>query len=180
MPGMRTSAALALVLLAACSDDAAHTNNPTDGDTGTPDAPGQLPDPGCEVPIATLRAYLDQGAYKQFPVEPAVHAGTGPHGGNVRTYLTPALDASLKAGVTEHPRCAAAVKELYGGGTITVTGWAVSVKASETSNNGANWYWYELTSTRPGSTPGFAGYGLSLCTSCHRGGKDYVLTPTLP
>jgi hypothetical protein len=71
------------------------------------------------------------------------------------------------------------VKELYGNGTTTVTGWAVAVKTGVRSDDGAGWYWYEVLSTRAGASPVADGNGVSLCTGCHAGGKDYVLTPPL-
>lgn len=171
---MKPSPALLLsCFLAACGSDAMQIEG------GGPDAgmdPG--PAPACEVPTVGLRAYLDQGTYKQFPVEPSIHPSAGPHFGNVRVYLNPLLDASLKSGAAEHPQCAAAVKELYGSGTTTLIGWSVSVKTGTRSNGGAGWYWYELASMSAGATP-IAGQGVPLCTSCHGGGKDYVLTAPL-
>ncbi len=104
-----------------------------------------------------------------------VHASTGPHGGNVRTYLNAKLEASMKAGGT-HTKDAASVKELYGSGTTTVTGWAVMVKTQDASASGQGFYWYEVFSTQPGAGA-LEGQGKKLCVDCHAGGKDYVLAP---
>lgn len=145
---------------------------------GASSAVGPSPSPPraepCGVPSTTaaLVPYLESGAYRSLPHESRPHASTGPHGGNVQTYITPALEASLRAGNSEHPQCAAMVKELFGGGT-TVTGWAVAVKKEPTSAAGANWYWYE----GKGLSAGFQGDGVALCTACHSGGTDFVLTP---
>jgi hypothetical protein len=171
--------ALVLVLLTACSDDVTRAENPGAPDAHIEASPDGGPDPGCDVPTTGIRAYLERGEYRQFPAEPAVHASAGPHGGNVRTYVSPSLDVSLKAASTEHPRCAAAIKELYGSGTSQVTGWAVAVKTGARSEGGAGWYWYEVLSTREGAAPVADGNGVSLCTGCHSGGSDFVLTPPL-
>ena len=63
------------------------------------------------------------------------------------------------------------IKELYGSGA-TVRGHSLSVKVSDGAG-GDSWYWYELYD---GST--FAdSVGASLCTGCHGGGDDFVLSP---
>lgn len=175
----------AIPLAAACGEDDARPSldDATDADGGaTPGADsgggaanGERPD--CEVPTerAALFAYLKAGTYKSLPAESAVHPSGGPHGGNVRTYVTTDLEASLKAGNTEHPKCAAAVKELYGAGTEQVTGYAVNVKLADASDNGRNWYFHE-TFTTDEDAPAFDGDGVTLCADCHSGGKDFVLT----
>jgi hypothetical protein len=131
-----------------------------------------------EVPTSPeeLFAFLKAGSYLNFPKESAIHDSAGPHFGNVRTYLTPSLDASLQAGNTEHPKGAAAVKELYMSGS-EVKGWAVMVKIADKSDGGKGWYWYETTNIKEPSG-GFSGEGLPLCTNCHMAGADFVLTPS--
>lgn len=134
---------------------------------------------GDEVPATqeALFAYLQSGAYKSFPQESKIHPSTGPHGGNVRTYLNAPLFASFQAGNSSHPKGSAVVKELYGSGS-EVTGWAVAVKTAEESQGGAGWYWYEVFSTTSGSNPVAAAQGPNFCSNCHgNGGVDYVLTP---
>jgi hypothetical protein len=134
-------------------------------------------DGATDVPASTeaLFAFLKAGKYLGFAKESGIHPSTGPHFGNVRTYINPALAASLAAGNKEHPIRAAAVKELYKNGT-EVIGWAVMVKTQAASMAGNGWFWYESTDT---SNPagGYAGQGLSLCTGCHSAGKDFVRTP---
>jgi hypothetical protein len=135
--------------------------------------------PQSEVPTSStdaLFAYLKSGAYLSFPAESGVHPSTGPHGGGVCTYLTPALKASLEAGNPEHPIQSAVVKELYGSGS-TVTGWAVAVKTQATSNSGKGWYWYEIYSTTDPSSAIGGANGVALCVNCHAAGKDFILTP---
>ena len=132
-----------------------------------------------EVPTSSpeaVFAYLKSGAYTSFPAESAIHPSTGPHGGSVRTYLTPALKASLEAGNAVHPLHAAVVKELYGSGA-TVVGWAVAVKTKAASDGGNGWYWYEIYSTTNPSNPIGAANGVALCVNCHVAGKDFILTP---
>ena len=73
----------------------------------------------------------------------------------------------------EHPQDAATVKELYGAGVDTIIGYAVSRKTAPTSEGGATWYWYE----RVNDTTYGGDLGVGLCTGCHGGGADYILTP---
>ena len=90
-------------------DTTAATALTTGDDTGAPVE--ELP-PIDSVEI--LEAWLAGGAYKQWAVESQVHASTGPHAGNVRTYVNAIALASLTAQNSEHPQDAATVKELYG------------------------------------------------------------------
>ncbi len=120
-----------------------------------------------------LEEWLALGSYKSWAAESKVHMSTGPHGGNVRTYVNAALFSSLEAGNAMHPQGAATVKELYGGGVDTITGYAVMVKVAPDSAGGEGWYWYE----RVGGTTYADGTGVGLCSGCHVGGADYVLTP---
>jgi hypothetical protein len=92
----------------------------------------------------------------------------------VQVYLNEALDASLKAGNAEHPKGAAAVKELFTGGNLS--GWAVGVKTADSSQSGAGWYWYEVMSATDGSSPVAAANGPNFCSSCHGAGADYFFT----
>lgn len=151
----------------------AATDAATDAaDVGAPDArPVAVPTNG-----GALLPWLQAREYAAFPKESKVHASTGPHGGSVRTYITPSLDASLAAKATEHPMGAAMVKELYGGGS-EVTGWAVAVKTAATSAAGDNWYWYEIFGTTSATKPVADGKGLPGCKGCHSGGVDFVLSP---
>lgn len=120
-----------------------------------------------------LEAWLAGGAYKAWAAESKVHASTGPHGGNVRTYVNAVALGSLAAAQPEHPQDAALVKELYGDSVDTLIGYAVMVKTAPQSEGGANWYWYE----RLDATIYADGPGVGLCTGCHGGGADYILTP---
>lgn len=121
-----------------------------------------------------LNAWLQTGAYKAWPHESAPHPSAGPHGGSVQTYINEALDASLAAGSAEHPKGAAAVKELFTSGTVS--GWAVLVKTQDASEQGNGFYWYEVFDTAPGASP-IDGQGLGTCTGCHSSGSDYVRAP---
>jgi hypothetical protein len=120
---------------------------------------------------AALRPWLEAGEYLDWTAESAPHASTGPHFGTVRTFVNGPLLDSLTAAGDPHPLDAAAVKELYGGGT-EVVGWSVMVKVAD-GTGGGTWYWLEYYA---GST--YAdGVGDSLCTGCHGAGTDHVLTP---
>jgi len=133
-------------------------------------------DEGGPVPTTPdeLQAWLATKKYTCWARESKKHPSTGPHGGDIRTYLNAALDASMK-GSGEHPQGAVAVKELYGSGN-EVTGWAVGVKTQAASAGGAGWYWYESFGTGPGANR-IEGQNEALCTNCHAAGRDYVLIP---
>ncbi len=120
-----------------------------------------------------LEAWLAGGAYKQWAAESQVHASTGPHGGNVRTYVNAIALGSLASQQSEHPQDAAVVKELYGGGVDTLIGYAVMRKTAPLSEGGANWYWYERIDANVYAD----GLDVGLCSGCHGGGADYILTP---
>jgi hypothetical protein len=158
----------------------ASTGGPTTGDTSstgdggstgdTSGAPNQLPPiESAEV----LEKWLSEGSYKGWLNESKVHMSTGPHGGNVRTYVNDDLYVSLSNMSPMHPEGAATVKELYGGGVDEIIGYAVMVKVAPDSMGGDGWYWYE----RLDQTTYADGTGVGLCSGCHVGGADYVLTP---
>lgn len=140
------------------------------GDEGpiTMTAEGPIPDEDSDALLAWLRG----GGYLDWEGESAVHDGAGPHFGDVRTYISTELFESLDSGAQAHPVRSAAVKELYGT-TSEVQGWTIAVKRAEDSANGDGWYWYEIYE---GSVLA-DGDGLGVCTGCHSGGLDYVLTP---
>lgn len=177
----------AVLALAACGDDGGGggdggsgtgtaSGSPTGTATGTATGSGGMGAGGmaaCEVPTTTaeVEAFLAGGSYTSFTAESAPHDSAGPHFGDVRVFVNDILLGSLQAGGDNHPVCSAAIKELYGDGS-TVRGHSLSVKVSD-GNGGDDWYWYELYD---GST--FAdGVGESLCTGCHGGGDDFVLSP---
>lgn len=174
---MRSAPALLSITLGAhaliaCADTGAGAGaDPTDAAPGL-DAP--VVDVDVPSDPAALQAWLAAGSYLTLPAESGRHASAGPHPGTVRTFLTPSLMASL-AGTGEHPRGAAAIKELYTGDTLR--GWAVAIKLEDASRGGAGWYWHEVFSTSPTAAPDYGGVGLTLCTSCHGAGHDYVMTP---
>lgn len=145
--------------------DGADSSSDT-GSTGETEQP-QPPTDGAE-----LLPWLEAGEYLAWAAESGVHPSSGPHGGGVRTFVNDVLLASLAAGSPSHPVGAAAIKELYGDGG-SVIGWAVEVKLQADSAGGDGWYWYELFGTDLYAD----GTGEGICTGCHGGGNDYVLTP---
>lgn len=183
---MPRSPLLLALLLAACSDDAADTTTATDPPAGTTDAtapPTTGDDTGAPgsppTEEAALAAWLAAGHYKGWPSESGPHPSTGPHFGDVRTFLNPALLDSLEAGNDAHPKGAAAVKELYGGG-VDVKGWSVAIKDFDNSTMqtaGDGWYWYEHYDGNAYASS----FGAGLCVGCHAAGdpnfKDHILTP---
>jgi hypothetical protein len=85
------------------------------------------------------------------------------------------MDASLKAGSDTHPQGSSIVKEFYDD-TGALSGWAVSVKTQDDSQEGQGWYWYEILNTTDGSDPFVADQGVALCWGCHTTGRDFVLS----
>src|SRR4051812_14023200 len=81
------------------------------GSDGEPSSTTDDAASNCDVPTsaAALDAYLHDGAYRSFPHESAPHPSEAPHAAYVQTYVTAALDASLKAADAQHPQCAAMV-----------------------------------------------------------------------
>ncbi len=156
----------------------------SDDDDGGVAVDASIPTPDPNIPVPTngddVFAYLQSGGYTGFSAESGVHASSGPHG-QVRSFINPILQASLENGSGEHPVNAAVVKELYNAAGDTLTGWAVSVKVQEASDEGRGWYWYEIFSTTNSASPVADGTGVSLCTNCHgdpdEGGQDFVLVP---
>ncbi|MEQ9320899.1 MAG: hypothetical protein RIF41_17185 [Polyangiaceae bacterium] len=179
--------AAAVLTLGACGDDGGgggdggsgtgtSSGSPSGTGTGTTTGVGGTGAGGmaaCDIPTTTaeVEAFLAGGSYTSFTAESAPHDSAGPHFGNVRVFVNDLLFDSLEAGGGNHPVCSAAIKELYGSGA-TVRGHSLSVKVSDGAG-GDSWYWYELYD---GST--FAdSVGASLCTGCHGGGDDFVLSP---
>lgn len=132
---------------------------------------GLVPSNGAE-----LFLWLQAGNYMALKAESGKHASTGPHGGNVLTFVNPILFDALTAGSTNFPVGSAAVKELWGNGS-KLLGWAVFVKIQADSANGNGFYWYENYSTTDPSNPVADGTGVGLCTGCHSTGTDYFLSP---
>jgi hypothetical protein len=124
---------------------------------------------------AALQPWLVAGSYRGWSHESKRHPSSGPHAEEVVTYLSPALEESLRVHAKAHPVRASAVKELFKGGKHV--GWAVSVKTTADSARGKNWYWYEVLSTAPDAKSPEQGLGLELCRDCHseNGGIDQVL-----
>jgi hypothetical protein len=129
--------------------------------------------------VDALFNYLKSGAYRGLEArESAMHRSRGPHskfGLPVRVFLDATLDMSLKAGRTEHPAGAAAVKEMFDANGV-LEGWAVMVKTRADSDGGVGWFWYETTDTEDRTNLVAAGNGVPLCSGCHASGNDLVLT----
>ena len=142
------------------------------GDAGGDDSAMPVDGPIPQGDTNALLNWLDGGGYADWPAESAVHVGGGPHFGDVRTFLNEALIESLEAGADEHPAGSATVKELYGSGA-SVLGWSVSIKLDDDSAGGDNWFWYEYYEGNVLAD----GDGIAVCTGCHGGGTDYVLSP---
>jgi hypothetical protein len=158
--GIRSGAVVAALCLAlpGCDED-----DGAGASSGDPDVP--------PADAGAIGPWLGERSYTAWAAEPALHPSAGPHFGDVRTYVNPALYASLLAGDEEHPVGAAAVKELYGDGDV-VLGHTVMIKTTA-GGGGGTWYWYERFEGQVYAQSN----GAALCTGCHTPGADYVLTP---
>ena len=146
--------------------------DPGDGDPGDGDGdPGGCPGEVVPQTEAELIAWLEGGGYADWTAESGVHASAGPHFGGVRTFVDDCLAGSLDDGANQHPPGSATIKELYGDGAEPL-GWSVMVKVGPGSG-GDTWYWFELYQ----DTVYADGVDAQLCTGCHGGGTDFVLTP---
>lgn len=127
-----------------------------------------------------LLGWLAAATYRAtYTPEPAVHVSAGPHGGNVRTWYSPVLVEDLRAGRPTYRRGAAMVKELYFRGSEDVIGYSVMRKLrARSAPLGRGWLFYEsFDGTNDGA---YFGRGLGVCTSCHRDGADFLLSPFRP
>lgn len=150
------------------------TDDPTTGNTTEePTTTGGADDLPPIDTVDNLLAWLEAKSYADWPAESGLHQSSGPHGGQVRTFLNDTLFDSFDQGLSAHPEGSVAVKELWGDGNAMI-GWAIEVKVQPESAGGDGWYWYELI----GDAEYGGGTGVGLCTGCHGGGgTDYVLTP---
>lgn len=144
-------------------DDASDESSSDDGPDGGAD---QLP----PTDAAALVPWLEAESYASWAAESAPHVSAGPHGAAVRTFFNDALADAAAAGAGDYPIGAASVKELFDAQGER-NGWAVIVK-TELGQAGDGWYWYEIV----GASVYADGPGVALCTGCHVGGTDFVLT----
>lgn len=155
--------------------DAAPASTPDQAVASVDAAIPELPAIATTVPTKpdALQDWLIAGHYKAWPHESKLHPSEGPHE-TVKVFLSPVLAKSLGQKSTQHPVGAAAVKEIYKDGAQA--GWAVSVKLAANSNEGKDWYWYEVFSTQPKPKGAFQGTGFRICRDCHfeGGGVDLV------
>lgn len=119
-----------------------------------------------------IHVWLDAGYYKSWHCEPEIHDARpgSPHGGN-RICNNDVLHAAA-AGSAEQafPIDAAAVKEMYVGGTLSA--YAVMRKV-QNRGGGDSWYWYEGSPGHPSSN----GDGVRSCVGCHFDApRDFVYT----
>jgi hypothetical protein len=145
------------------------------GNPAAPDSTVGVAVQGIPTDNAGMNAFLQRREYASWAKESRPHPSTGPHGSTVLTFINPKLDASLKAGATEHPVGAASVKEFFDDAG-KVNGWASYVKALSGSDSGNGWYWYETFDATPGAGAS-EGRGNRVCTGCHSQGRDYVRIP---
>ena len=150
---------LCIVVLAGCADDGSASFGDDLSDPQTP-ARGSV----------DLPRWLTAGYYKSWHCEDAPHAGRppSPHG-TTRICNNDALHG-VAAGTGEFPVGAAAVKEIFNGGSVAAHG--VSLRVT-TGQGGNGWYWFEGDA---GHASGNAN-GASGCTGCHEQAvRDYVFT----
>lgn len=165
---MRARLFVLVITACACAvDDAGGDGDGSSDDGFPPAAPTEVPptDPDDLLP------WLRGGGYLEWTAESAIHPSSGPHFGDVLTYVNASLLESLGTGATEHPIGAATVKELYGDDDVVV-GWSAMVKVAG-GTGGASWFWYE----RYRDSVYAAETDVQLCWGCHEDGVDQILTP---
>lgn len=120
-----------------------------------------------------LTAWLEKGDYQNWTGKSVMRPSAGPHFGQVKVFVSPALSNSLHEGRRYHPTGAAAVKELYGNGQ-TLRGWAVSVKLAGAAVVGGSgrWYWFEVFDGQLVTS----GVAAQICEACHQSGHDLFLS----
>jgi hypothetical protein len=164
---MRFTFTILATLLTACGAPADFTDAGLVGVVGVVD--GGAEDAGLRPATPTTRdgliALAQSGAHLGWNAEPSAHSSAGPHGGTVRTYVNPALYASLKAGSATHPNGSIAVKELFTAGAHS--GWAIDAK-------GDDGVWTYLEAFEPALNQYFFRGSGNLCSGCHQGGVDQV------
>lgn len=162
---------VSLCILAGCGSDAADAGSAAPGSAQLPPTTGSV----------DLEAWLARGDYLDWRCETvsSPQRKVSPHGQN--RICSNDLIVDFEGGVgDERPKGSAAVKELYDDDTKLV-GYAVEVKTAETSDEGANWYWYERL---PGTGVVADGFGTSgnpktVCVGCHAAaGSDETHTVT--
>jgi hypothetical protein len=138
----------------------------------------EAPDDALAVPddsdLPAIQAWLHSGAYLEWERHDPV-PGPGMSGGS-RVYLSPELAESLRAGNSNHPVGAVAVREIVDANdSTTMLGWAMNHKL-EAGPGGDVWFFYEVFSTEPDAAPLVAERGAPGCVGCHADGQDFVLS----
>src|SRR5258708_53607 len=132
--------------------------------------------------VASVKAWLAQGAYKTWHCERSEHESRSPspHGFN-RICSNDALAGAGASG--PFPEGAAGVKELWDKVGGSVIGYAVYAKTAADSASGAAWYWYEDNPSLnpPGGVVadglGSSGSPKDVCVGCHsHAGSSFAQT----
>jgi hypothetical protein len=124
--------------------------------------------------LAAIQAWLYAGEYLEWERHDPV-PGLGMTGGS-RVYLSPELAESLRAGNSNHPVGAVAVREIVDASDpTTMLGWAMNHKL-EAGPGGDAWFFYEVFSLERDAAPLVAERGAPGCVGCHGEGRDFVLS----
>lgn len=121
---------------------------------------------------ADVLTWIEARHYESWACEGAAHAGRppSPHGQN-RICINDALIGSTGDGA--YPVGAAAVKEIFSGGEISL--FAVYRKVTDGAG-GQSWYWFEGNRDEVIANA----EGDDTCVGCHSSApRDFVFTPTV-
>lgn len=163
---IKASVFFALFLAAACNDADADADDSRMGVPPKETTAGEITD----TSFAGVTAFLDEGRYKTWTADPAVHDDLGPHG-KVRNFFNAVALTSVRAKAAEHPVGAIIVKELYKADGVTLKGHALEAK-TKAGASGDTWLFYErLGASDPNP---YYGMGHPTCTGCHGSGIDFV------
>jgi len=153
-----------VVTLAGCSDPPPArepTPEPVSGQAGQGGEPAETPAAPSGDLLEQVRAQ-DYLSWQRAPGYETRQTSAGPHGGAVDIYVNATVSEALtSAGLTQWPVGSVIVKDGFSGDELGLT--AIMEKRAE------GWIWAEYYSgDRKYDGP------VSVCTSCHESGDDYV------
>ncbi len=148
-----------------------HPPTATPTPTPTPVYDPQLPPVGS----VDLQSWLRQGFYRDWRRVGGFGLPYHSAGDTVRgewQYINDAMYASLVCATLEpHPAGVAAVQEMVDLEDGSPTGWLLSRKLREDSDDGRGWYWYQESD----GVVLAAGSGVGECAGCH-GGEELAFS----
>lgn len=160
-------------------DDMGFKKTTDDGGTTTttsdiPKAIGEL----LDTSKTALLDFLKAKEYGAWTGDAVVRATAGPHG-KVKIFFNSKLKDSMAADKVEQDVGSIAVKEIYKADGTTLDGYSIMAK-HKAGVEKDTWFFYEILGSPDFKTEkAYAVGGPSVCTDCHKSGKDFIKA-TLP